>query len=42
LWAGVRDWNIASRRVLAKLGFQETGAVERDAAHGDSLTVCEL
>ena len=43
LWAGVRDWNIASRRVLAKLGFRETGQVERDAAHGDSLlTVREL
>lgn len=37
LWAGVREWNIASRRVLEKLGFRETGQVERDAVHGDSL-----
>lgn len=37
LWATVRDWNVASRRVLEKLGFRETGQVERDAAHGDSL-----
>jgi ribosomal-protein-alanine N-acetyltransferase len=29
LWAGVRDWNVASRRVLGKLGFRETGRVER-------------
>lgn len=43
LWAGVRDWNAASRRVLAKLGFRETGAVEPDADHGDSLlTVLQL
>lgn len=37
LWAGVWDWNVASRRVLEKLGFRETGRVERDAVHGDSL-----
>lgn len=37
LWAGVRAWNTASRRVLEKLGFRETGQVEPDAAHGDSL-----
>jgi RimJ/RimL family protein N-acetyltransferase len=37
LWAGVRDWNVASRRVLEKLGFHETGRVERDTVHGDSL-----
>ena len=37
LWATVRDWNTASRRVLAKLGFRETGRVEPDAVHGDSL-----
>jgi RimJ/RimL family protein N-acetyltransferase len=43
LWATVRDWNTASRRVLAKLGFRETGRVEPDAVHGDSLlTVREL
>jgi RimJ/RimL family protein N-acetyltransferase len=37
LWAGVRDWNAASRRVLEKLGFHETGQVEPDALYGDSL-----
>lgn len=37
LWAGVRDWNAASRRVLVKLGFCETGRVEPDAVYGDSL-----
>lgn len=37
LWAGVRDWNAASRRVLEKLGFRETGQVEPDAVYGDSL-----
>jgi [ribosomal protein S5]-alanine N-acetyltransferase len=37
LWAGVRDWNVASRRVLEKLGFRETGRVEPDVVHGDSL-----
>jgi [ribosomal protein S5]-alanine N-acetyltransferase len=37
LWAEVRDWNFASRRVLAKLGFRETGRAEHDAIHGDSL-----
>jgi len=37
LWAGVRDWNVASRRVLEKLGFRETGRVEPDAVYGDSL-----
>lgn len=43
LWASVRDWNVASRRVLEKLGFRETGRVERDAVHGDSLlTVLEF
>ena len=43
LWATVRDWNAASRRVLAKLGFRETGEVDRDALHGDSLlTVLNL
>lgn len=37
LWAAVRHWNIASRRVLDKLGFRETGEVDPDAVHGDSL-----
>lgn len=43
LWAAVRDWNVASRRVLDKLGFRESGQVEPDPLHGDSLlTVREL
>ena len=37
LWATVREWNVASRRVLEKLGFRETGRSEHDAGHGDSL-----
>ena len=37
LWASVRDWNTASRRVLEKLGFRETGRDEPDPVHGDSL-----
>ena len=37
LWATVWDWNIASRRVLAKLGFQETGPVEPHSTYGVSL-----
>jgi [ribosomal protein S5]-alanine N-acetyltransferase len=37
LWAGVWDWNAASRRVLDKLGFRETGQVEPDSAYGHSL-----
>lgn len=36
LWASVREWNTASRRVLEKLGFRET-AREADAAYGDNL-----
>jgi RimJ/RimL family protein N-acetyltransferase len=43
LWATVRDWNVASRRVLQKLGFRETGRVERDAVYGDNrVTVREF
>jgi len=43
LWAKVWDWNIASRRVLTKLGFRDAGRVEPDAGHGDNLlTVQEL
>ena len=37
LWATVRDWNVASRRVLEKLGFRETGAVARDPIYGNNL-----
>jgi len=39
LWAGVREWNTASRRVLEKLGFVETGQLARDDVHGNSLLV---
>lgn len=34
--AGVRDWNVASRRVLEKLGF-EVERVDADSVYGDSL-----
>jgi RimJ/RimL family protein N-acetyltransferase len=37
LWATVWDWNIASRRVLAKVGFTETERQEVDAVHGTTL-----
>ncbi|WP_419817511.1 GNAT family N-acetyltransferase [Glaciibacter flavus] len=33
----VREWNDASLRVLEKLGFVNTGEVEPDDVHGDSL-----
>ena len=35
LWASVWDWNTASRRVLAKVGFSEAGREEQ--AHGINL-----
>ncbi len=37
LWAGVWDWNVASRRVLQKVGFRETGDVGAESAYGRSL-----
>ncbi|HEY1621299.1 MAG TPA: GNAT family N-acetyltransferase [Streptosporangiaceae bacterium] len=37
LWAGVWDWNVASRRVLEKLGFREAGRSGPDSAHGHNL-----
>lgn len=37
LWATVWDWNTASRRVLAKLGFVETGHRELDPTRGTTL-----
>lgn len=37
VWATVREWNTASRRVLDKLGFRETGHVDVDTVHGHSL-----
>ena len=41
LWADVWDWNTASRRVLAKLGFHETGVVEPGAQGVSLQTVLE-
>lgn len=37
LWATVWDWNTPSRRVLATLGFTETGRMEPDPLHGTTL-----
>lgn len=37
LWATVWDWNVASRRVLAKVGFTETGREEVDLVRGITL-----
>jgi ribosomal-protein-alanine N-acetyltransferase len=37
LWATVRDWNTASRRTLAKIGFTETERTDVDAVHGTTL-----
>lgn len=37
LWATVWDWNTASRRVLAKVGFTETDHQEVHPAHGTTL-----
>jgi RimJ/RimL family protein N-acetyltransferase len=37
LWATVWEWNTASRRVLAKVGFTETGRREVDEVYGTTL-----
>ncbi|MFB7250792.1 GNAT family N-acetyltransferase [Microbacterium sp. NPDC056234] len=37
IWASVWDWNVASRRALEKLGFTETGVVNKASEHGRSL-----
>jgi RimJ/RimL family protein N-acetyltransferase len=37
LWATVWEWNTASRRVLAKVGFTETERKELDTADGNNL-----
>jgi hypothetical protein len=42
LWAGVWDWNVASRRVLEKLGFREAGRVQPVSAHGGEPTDRDL
>ena len=43
LWATVWDWNTASRRLLAALGFVETDRTEVDPERGTTLfTVLRL
>ncbi len=37
VWATVWEWNTASRRVLAKVGFTETERKEVDPVHGTTL-----
>lgn len=37
LWATVREWNTASRRVLDKVGFTETERVESCEVYGNTL-----
>lgn len=37
LWATVWEWNVASRRVLAKIGFTETERREVHPVHGTNL-----
>ena len=37
VWATVWDWNIASLRVLAKVGFSEWSRMEPTSAHGTTL-----
>ncbi len=37
VWATVWDWNTASRRVLAKLGFTEADRTEVDPVRGATL-----
>lgn len=37
LWATVWDWNVASQRVLEKLGFATTGRTTAVSEHGSSL-----
>jgi [ribosomal protein S5]-alanine N-acetyltransferase len=37
VWASVREWNAASFRVLSRLGFADSGRLEPDADHGDTV-----
>jgi RimJ/RimL family protein N-acetyltransferase len=37
LWSTVREWNTASRRVMTKIGFVESGKVDHDSLRGDSI-----
>jgi RimJ/RimL family protein N-acetyltransferase len=39
LWATVWEWNTASLRVLAKVGFTKTGRKEVDAVYGTTLFI---
>ncbi|MEW2498495.1 hypothetical protein AB0942_33935 [Streptomyces nodosus] len=42
LWATVWDWNTASRRVLAKIGLNDTDRKGVDAVHGTTLFTTRL
>jgi len=43
LWAEARVWNLASRRVLEKVGFSPAGEIRVDLNRGDTiLMVCRL
>lgn len=37
LWATVREWNLASFAVLAKVGFSDSGRRTEDPIHGDTF-----
>lgn len=37
LWATVRVWNAPSLRVLAKLGFEDSGRLDPDPGRGDTV-----
>ncbi|MFF0345535.1 GNAT family N-acetyltransferase [Kribbella sp. NPDC004875] len=37
LWATVREWNAPSFRVLGKLGFENSGRVDKDPERGDAV-----
>ncbi|MFI5713307.1 GNAT family N-acetyltransferase [Kribbella sp. NPDC051620] len=37
LWATVREWNVASFRVLEKLGFHRSGRVTADTERGNTI-----
>jgi RimJ/RimL family protein N-acetyltransferase len=42
LWATVREWNVASFRVLEKVGFERSERVTKDAERGDSIWMTRL
>lgn len=42
LWVGVREWNVASRRVLHKLAFVDTGQTEYDSHYGNLLVTARV